>query len=119
MVHCCVYICLNKNVHQSDNEKRYFFHRFPKDKSLRKQWLNASGRDGATFSLERCNFCKCIVSNYLCPFDTTDLIVQLNHITTLYTLFYNNTRETPRLLLRWMHSNRKFKQLPYSNKRCY
>ena len=57
MVQCCVYNCLNESVHQSDNKKRYFFHRFCKDKSLRKQYLLASGRDRATFRLENAVIC--------------------------------------------------------------
>ena len=58
MVQYYVYNCVNKSVHQSDNKRRYFFHRFPKDKSLRKQYLHASGRDRATFSLENAVFCE-------------------------------------------------------------
>ena len=57
VVQCCVYYCLNKSVHQSDNKKKYFFHRFPRDKSLRKQYLHASGRDRATFSSENAVIC--------------------------------------------------------------
>ena len=57
MVQCCVYNCLNKSVNQSDNIKRYFLHRFPKDKSPRKQYLYASGRDRATFSLANAVIC--------------------------------------------------------------
>ena len=58
MMQCCVNNCLNKSVHQSDNKKRYFFYRFPKDKSQRKQWLHASGKDGTTFSLEHDVICS-------------------------------------------------------------
>ena len=58
MVQCCAYSCSNRSVNQSGNKRKYFFHRFPKDKSLRKQWLHASGRDGSTFSLEHAVICS-------------------------------------------------------------
>ncbi|XP_022242105.1 THAP domain-containing protein 11-like [Limulus polyphemus] len=42
-LHCCVPHCTNDSRY--DKKGRLSFHRFPKDKTLRKQWICNIGRD--------------------------------------------------------------------------